>query len=251
MYKGCSLGIAILSIIVSLAFNAYEYAESPASQLFGPTLVSGPSDRRAVALTFDDGPNPPYTDQILSVLEKEHVRATFFLVGRAVQAYPATARREARDGDALGNHTWDHAHLIVMNAAQITRSLERTNAAIALATGSGTTLFRPPFGVRDWFVLRQARRLGFTPVMWSVPLAQDWEDPPPRVIAQRILRYVHNGSIIVLHDGNEGMLCTRERLAPALCDRSSDVEATRIIVETLKGRGYEFETIPQLLTEKD
>ncbi len=244
-FKKTAVSVAILSVIASLAFNAYEYAESPASQLFGPTLVSGPANRHVVALTFDDGPNPPYTDAILSVLEKEHVRATFFLVGRAVQAYPATARREADDGDALGNHTWDHAHLLVMNAAQITRSLERTNAAIERAAGTSTALFRPPFGARDWLVLAQARRLGFTPVMWSVPLAQDWENPPPRVIAQRILRYVRNGSIIVLHDGNEGMLCAREE--PALCNRSSDVDATSIIVETLKRRGYTFMTIPELL----
>lgn len=247
MYKKTLLTVVVLFAVVSLGFNAYEYAESPASQLFGATLVNGPADRRVVALTFDDGPNPPYTDEILNVLEREHVHATFFLVGRAVEAYPKTTRREARDGDALGNHTWDHGHMIVMNAAQIARSLERTNAAIERAAGTRTTLFRPPFGVRDWLVLAQARRLGFTPVMWSVPLAQDWEDPPPRVIAQRILRYVRNGSIIVLHDGNRGMLCAAEHLAPALCDRSSDVEATRILVETLKRRGYEFMTIPELL----
>lgn len=244
---------AILGVLFALAFGAYEYSESPASQIFGATLVSGPSDRRVIALTYDDGPNPPYTDRILRVLEQEQVHATFFLVGRAVKAYPATVRREVRDGDAVGNHTWDHSDLIMLDALHIRETLERTNEAIAQTTGTQTQIMRPPFGVRDWQVLAQARRLGFTPVMWSVPLARDWEYPPPQVIAQRILRYVRNGSIVVLHDGNEGLLCARDRLAPRTCDRSDVVDATRIIIEKLKQRGYRFVTIPQLmhLTHKD
>jgi peptidoglycan/xylan/chitin deacetylase (PgdA/CDA1 family) len=239
------ISTAALALLGTLGFGAYEYGESPASQLFGATLVSGPADRHVVALTFDDGPNPPYTNGILAVLERERVHATFFVVGRAVAAYPAVVRREVRDGDAIGNHTWDHGHLLVLDASQIQRSLELTNDAIVRAAGTHTTLMRPPFGARDWFVLAQARRLGYTPVMWSVPLAGDWENPPPGVIAARILRYVRNGSIIVLHDGNQGILC--DRAEPHLCDRSGSVAATRMIVEALKGRGYRFVTIPELI----
>ena len=106
---------------------------------------------------------------------------------------------------------------------------------------------RPPFGARDWLVLDEVRKLGYTPVMWSVPLADDWEYPPPRVIASRVLRYVGDGAIITLHDGNRGIVCSRLRAAGRLCDRSSDVEATRLIVESLKRRGYRFVTIPELL----
>ena len=95
-------------------FLAYELLEQPTNQLWGRTLTQGPTNERVVALTYDDGPNPPYTDSILDVLEREHVRATFFLVGRAAAAYPGLVRREVRDGDAVGNHTWDHKHLILM-----------------------------------------------------------------------------------------------------------------------------------------
>jgi len=244
---------ASLGVLFALAFGVYEYSESPASQIFGTTLVSGPADRRVIALTYDDGPNPPYTDRILSVLERERVHATFFLVGRAVEAYPGTVRREVRDGDAVGNHTWDHADLITLDSRHVRETLERTNEAIAQTTGDRPEIMRPPFGKRDWQVLAQVRRLGFTPVMWSVPLARDWEYPSPQVIAQRVLRYVRNGSIVVLHDGNEGLLCARDRLAPRTCDRGNVVDATRIIVERLKRRGYRFVTIPQLmlLTHKD
>lgn len=242
--------VAALAFAAGLLFVAYEWAESPASQLFGKTLVSGPADRHDVALTFDDGPNPPYTSEILRVLERERVHATFFVVGRAVDAYPATVRREVRDGDAVGNHTWNHAHLIVLDPAQIDRSLEYTDAAIEAATGVRTRLMRPPFGARDWLVLSESRRLGYTPVMWSVPLAGDWNNPSPAVITRRILRYVRNGAIVVLHDGNRGLLCGPEHLAPRTCDRSSVVAATRMIVEALKARGYRLVTIPQLLAQR-
>jgi peptidoglycan-N-acetylglucosamine deacetylase len=228
-------------------FLGYELFEQPANQIFGRTLTRGPSYERVVALTFDDGPNPPYTTQILDVLEKEHVHATFFLVGRAVAAYPDVVRREIHDGDAIGNHTWEHRHLIVMTRTQIHKSLQRTSDAIYHASGTRPNLMRPPFGARDWSVMQVAQKLGYTVVMWSVPLARDWEYPPPGTIARRVLPNVTDGSIIVLHDGNRGELCTKWQLPPHVCDRSSDIEATKMIVETLKREGYRFVTIPELI----
>ncbi len=239
-------GIAIVAI-AAVAFAFYEVSENPANQIFGKTVVSGPSNRRVVALTYDDGPNPPYTDGILDVLEREHVRATFFVVGRAVAAYPGVVRREVRDGDAVGNHTWDHAHLIMLDRAQLRSSFERTDAAIFRAAGVHVRLMRPPYGSRDWLVLDVAHKLGYTPVMWSVPLARDWEYPPAATIASRILPYVRDGSIIVLHDGNRGIVCDGAHVARHVCDRSADIEATKIIVDELRSRGYRFVTIPELL----
>lgn len=232
------------------AFSAYEVLENPSNQLFGKTIVSGPANERIVALTYDDGPNPPYTDKILNVLESEHVHATFFVVGRAAAAYPATLRREVEAGDALGNHTWSHEHLIVMDPAAVRDSLRRTDAAIYSATKVHTKIMRPPFGARDWLVLDQARRMGYTPVMWSVPLARDWENPPASVIASRILRNVRDGSIIVLHDGNRGILCGNAQMRARICDRSNDIEATRLIVDALKREGYRFVTVPELLATR-
>lgn len=239
--------IALLIALGLIAFVAYELFEQPTNQIFGRTLTNGPTNERVVALTYDDGPNPPYTGRILDVLEQEHVHATFFLVGRAVRAYPSVAEREARDGDAIGNHTWDHRHLIVMPRSQVRSSLKRTDAAIYAATGRHTNLMRPPFGARDWIVMHVAQKMGYTVVMWSVPLARDWEYPPARVIAQRILSNVSDGSIVVLHDGNRGQLCGPNRLAPHICDRSGDIEATRLIVDNLKAQGYRFVTIPELI----
>jgi peptidoglycan/xylan/chitin deacetylase (PgdA/CDA1 family) len=245
------IALRILAALVALAlivFAGYELFEAPGSQIFGRTVTEGPTNERVVALTFDDGPNPPYTSRILDVLEHEHVHVTFFLVGRAVQAYPWVVRREVRDGDAIGNHTWDHPHLIVMRRTSVRNSLSKTDAAIYQAVHLHPRLMRPPFGARDWIVMEVARKMGYTVVMWSVPLARDWEYPPANVIAQRVLPHVSDGSIIVLHDGNRGQLCAARHLNPHVCDRSADIEATRIIIDRLKREGYRFVTVPELIT---
>ena len=156
-------------------------------------------------------------------------------------------RREVEDGNAIGNHTWNHGHLVLYDTSGLRRTLQRTDQAIFAATGVHTRIMRPPFGARDWLVLDEVRKLGYTPVMWSVPLANDWEYPPARVIAARVLRYAADGAIIDLHDGNQGIVCARVHVAARVCDRSADVGATRLIVEALKRRGYRFVTIPQLL----
>ncbi len=239
-------GLVLVLLAILLLF-AYQYFEQPMSQRFGETVTSGPVNQKVVALTYDDGPNPPYTGAILSVLEKEHVHATFFVVGRAVAADPADIRREMRDGDAIGNHTWDHRHLVVMTRTQIRSSVQRTEDAIYAITRQRTRIMRPPFGARDWPVMQVMRKMHYTVVMWSVPLAKDWEYPPATVIASRELKRIRAGSIIVLHDGNRGLLCKQRRLNPHICDRNRDIEATRIIVQTLRRRGFRFLTIPELI----
>jgi peptidoglycan/xylan/chitin deacetylase (PgdA/CDA1 family) len=238
----------LVALLAAGAYLGYQALEAPANQLFGRTLVNGPPDRREVALTFDDGPNPPFTGRILDVLRAERVHATFFVVGRAVAADPATVRRIVREGHAIGNHTWDHRHLVVETDAAIRSELTRTDAAIFAASGVHTRLLRPPFGARDFAVLDEARRLGYTVVMWSVPLPNDWDRPGGATIAERVLDHVGDGSIIVLHDGNRGIVC-RPGTPATLCDRSQDVAATRLIVERLRARGFRFVTVPQLIAD--
>ncbi|MBV9271403.1 MAG: polysaccharide deacetylase family protein [Candidatus Eremiobacteraeota bacterium] len=237
------------AMLALLVFAGYELFEQPTNSLFGPAITHGPSNEKVVALTYDDGPNPPYTSKILDVLAEEHVHATFFLVGRAVAAFPEVVQREVRDGNAIGNHTWDHRHLIVMSQRQIRRSLELTDDAIYSAVQQRPRLMRPPFGARDWFVMRVAHSMGFEVVMWSVPLPRDWEYPPATVIARRVLSHVRDGSIIVLHDGNRGYLCASQHMPPRTCDRTQDIEATRLIVRALKAQGYRFLTIPEMNEE--
>ncbi|HXW77731.1 MAG TPA: polysaccharide deacetylase family protein, partial [Candidatus Eremiobacteraceae bacterium] len=226
--------VVVLAMIVT---GLWYISESPRNQLWGSTVTSVPVAQKVVALTFDDGPNPPYTNEIVEYLHEQHVPATFFLVGIAVQAHPDVARLEVEDGNAVGNHTWDHAHLVLLSHNHIVRELTMAEDEIARVTGVHTTLFRPPFGARDFVVIRVAHQLGLQVIMWSVPLPGDWRSPPPHVIAERVLKYVKNGAIIVLHDGNRGRPGNRE----------NSVQATKLIVTALRNEGYQFVTVPDLL----
>ena len=225
--------IAALALIAGLWY----VLENPFSQTWGHTVTQVPLHQKYVALTFDDGPNPPYTDEIVDYLHEQHVTATFFVVGRAVVKYPDVVRREAEYGDAIGNHSWDHAHLVLERRPHIARELKLTDEAIFAATGQHTRLFRPPFGARDYAVIQVAHQLGYEVIMWSVPLPRDWSQPKPETIAKRVLKYVKDGSIVVLHDGNRGIGG----------DRHNTVEATKLIVAALKREGFAFVTVPQLL----
>jgi peptidoglycan/xylan/chitin deacetylase (PgdA/CDA1 family) len=227
----------------------WKLVEDPRNQLFGKTLVSGPKNEPLVALTFDDGPNPPYTERILDVLGRERVHATFFVVGRAVEAYPQTVRRIVREGHALGNHSWDHAHFVGKPALFVQRDLARTDDALARVAHVRPRLMRPPFGQRDFSLMAQAKRDGYTVVMWSDRLPDDWEQPGDATIASRVVSRVHDGSIIVLHDGNRGLLCAQAKLPQRTCDRTQEIAATREIIDALHAKGYRFVTIPELLAE--
>ncbi len=241
-----------LVLTAFLAFGSYfgyKAVEEPGNQLFGKTVVKGSADAREVALTFDDGPNPPYTDRILDVLNEEHVHATFFVVGQAARAYPETTRRIVREGHAVGNHTWDHPHLVMQSKSAIGGELRRTDETIYEITGIHTRLMRPPFGARDFAVIDEAKTLGYTIVMWSVPLPNDWERPGDATISRRVIGKVQDGAIIVLHDGNRGIVCDLAKAVAHVCDRAQDVAATRTIVKALKAEGYRFVTIPQLLAD--
>ena len=229
--------LLVVAVCAFLGFTAFKWSQRTDSTLFGPLFTHGSRTQPVVALTFDDGPNPPYTEAILTILERAHVHATFFVVGRAVVAHRKTIAREARDGDAIEDHSWSHEHLILESPSAVRRSLRRTSVAIHRITGTAPTLMRPPFGQRDGWVLAAAQREHLIPVLWSVPLAYDWESPPPTVIATRILSHVHSGDIIVLHDGNRG--------EPA--DRQASVRATALIIAALKARGFAFVTVPELM----
>jgi len=242
------LRVAVAAVVLGLlVYVGWRLFEDPTNQMFGQAVVSGPSDMPMVALTYDDGPNPPYTDKILDVLKSEHVHATFFVVGRAVEEHPGTVKRMVSEGNAVGNHTWDHVHLLVLRRTAMRSEMRRTDDAILSAAHVHPKIMRPPFGARDWRVMDEMRRLGYAVIMWSVPLPRDWEYPSAQVIAHRIIPQVKDGSIIVLHDGNRGQLCAKRHLNPHVCDRNQDIEATRLILNALKAKGFSFVTVPELI----
>jgi peptidoglycan/xylan/chitin deacetylase (PgdA/CDA1 family) len=183
--------------------------------------------RKGIALTIDDGPSPVYTPQILRLLEKYGVTATFSMVGIEVDAYPGVAREVAAAGHIIANHTWTHPDLAVLPPVLIVDQMNRAAGAIHKATGTVPALFRAPYGAWSPAVLRQCARTGMTPLDWSVD-PRDWSRPGVASIVGNIMRNTRPGSIILEHDGGG--------------DRSETVAALKIVLPRLLAAGYHFHT---------
>ena len=180
-------------------------AVHPRSQLFGPTLRVT-HDSSEIALTFDDGPNPTATPALLDLLDAHGARATFFLIGRHVRAFPALAREIAARGHAIGNHTETHPILIFLSRAHLREELNGCREAILSAVdGAEVRWMRPPFGFRGPQLDAVVRELGYSGVaMWS-KWAWDWKPQPAQPVIHR-LRRVTGGDIVLLHDGDHRLL---------------------------------------------
>jgi peptidoglycan/xylan/chitin deacetylase (PgdA/CDA1 family) len=191
------------------------------------SFSNGSRSRRVVALTFDDGPGP-YTHQILDILKRNGVHATFFLIGQQVSGGAAILKRALREGNALANHSWNHSNLAGGGAGQ----LSSTQAAIRRATGYTPCVFRPPYGATSSLLVGQARAQGLDTILWDVD-PRDWARPGSGAIYSNVVGHTRPGSIILSHDAGG--------------PREQTVAAYRSIIPTLKRRGYRFATVPELL----
>lgn len=191
-----------------------------------------PNGRQVVALTFDDGPNPVYTPQILAILQSQQVPATFFVTGAQVRKNPDVLRQVKAAGYAVGNHSYSHALLGGAPASKVKAEIEATEQAIKETIGVGSCWFRPPGGSTSITLVEAASIEGCKTVLWTVdPL--DWMRPPPQVICDRVLGQVQPGGVILLHDGGG--------------DRSATVQALPKIIAELKLRGYSFVTLDEIV----
>ena len=201
----------------------------------GRCLDRGPEgEDRVVALTFDDGPNPPYTGRILDVLDRYGVPATFFCVGLHASAHSEELSRMVESGHRLANHTWSHPFLPDLTPAELAVQLDRTDEALAAVAGEqGRRLFRPPYGSRSPNIVSWlAREDAGTVVLWDVD-AYDWALPGADVIARTVLGHARPGSIALMHDGGG--------------DRSQTAEALPAIIEGLLDGGYRFARVDDLI----
>lgn len=175
-------------------------AVAPLSQIFGPT-IRRTGDESSVALTFDDGPNPAATPALLDLLDRHEARATFFVTGEHVRAFPELAREIVSRGHTIGNHTDSHRMLIFRSTAEIADELKRCDEAIHEATGKTPRWMRPPFGFRGPCVRGAVREWGGAGVvMWSA-LAWDWKPKRTEKVVEHLQR-VRGGDIVLLHDGD-------------------------------------------------
>jgi peptidoglycan/xylan/chitin deacetylase (PgdA/CDA1 family) len=222
--------------VVGASAGVLAYAvRVPSSSMLAPSVHQGASARRAIALTFDDGPSES-TPELLEILASHDVPATFFQCGANVRRLPQVSREVAAAGHEIGNHTDTHPALYLRSSAFIARELTHAQETIQQITGLRPRLFRAPYGAR-WFGLRQAQqRLGLLGVMWTT-LALDWKWPQPRVL-QRLLEGARNGAIFCLHDGR--------RLEPRP-DIDATLGAVRALLPKLMEQGFHFEKVTDIL----
>lgn len=230
--------LAITGAAAGLAAGGYAFAAMwPTSQIFGRVIVAG-HDPRQLALTYDDGPNDPWTYRLLEVLANNDVRATFFFIGRFVRQRPEIARAVWNAGHLIGNHTMTHPLLLLQTPARVRHEIEACNQALEDTLGQPVRYFRPPHGARRPDVLATASSLGLTTVLWNA-IGRDWKAPSPEAIARRVSRQVtanrsrNRGSNILLHDGGQQGVGQ---------DRASTVTATEALLANYKSQGLSFVT---------
>jgi Predicted xylanase/chitin deacetylase len=229
--------LARLAIIAGAVGCFLWVSENTNNQFFGTVFAHGGMREPLVALTFDDGPSR-YTPQILDILAKYDVKATFFAIGKNVEHYPDIACRIVREGHVIGNHTYSHPFWVPMETpGQIKSEVDHAETAIQNVTGVSTHLFRPPHGWRSPWMAQMLKKNDFTVVTWTVS-PEDWEHISADVVAKRVLSRTHSGAIILLHDGLE----TKE-----IFQKENTIQALPAIISELKNRGYRFVTVPQLM----
>jgi peptidoglycan/xylan/chitin deacetylase (PgdA/CDA1 family) len=204
-----SLPIIVPAAVVAAAGIAAWGAVAPSSELFGPTLRHTDSARK-IALTFDDGPNPAVTPQLLELLDRYSARATFFLIGKFVRECPGLVQEISARGHLLGNHTDTHPNLIFQSRAAIRDELVRCQVAIASSLAGSPSWMRPPYGYRSPMLGEEVRRAGMQGiVMWS-KICWDWKPQPPERLIEKLARVARpgrsHGDIVVLHDGDHRAL---------------------------------------------
>ncbi len=222
---------AIASFLAAFLFCANVFAAAPPMKdgvVFSGTTACG----KRIALTFDDGPHPRKTPEILDILDKHGVKATFFVVGTNAEYYPHIIKEEAERGHEIANHSYSHSRLSEFTAEQIKEEIERTDVLIKKASGITPTLFRPPEGKYSENIVKVATDMGKSTVIWTVDTL-DWAKTPADVIVENIKNNVTYGSIILFHDFTSKQAHT--------------TEALEIIIPYLKSQGYEFVTVSELI----
>jgi peptidoglycan/xylan/chitin deacetylase (PgdA/CDA1 family) len=235
----------VLIVLVSLAVLGLGFGlwfwwacAVPTSRFFRPALMRGPQEGKRIALTFDDGPASPSTEQILQVLRAHQVPATFFLCGKNVEGNPDLARCIVAEGHAVGNHSYSHLCLCFRGRRRIAREIDRAQEVIEKVVGYRPKIFRPPYGLR-WFGLVPAlRERGMHLVLWSAT-GYDWKKDAPGIVTAT-LEKLKPGAVILLHDG-------RETRPAGQVDRSVTVQALPAIVAAARERGYTFVPLQDFL----
>ena len=229
--KKTLVGILVFDMIMGMlclwAGGKRQDTTAPASQEVSTGKIAGEEDvAKKIALTFDDGPHPRYTEQLLDGLKERNVVATFFVTGENAQNYPNIIRREQEEGHLIGNHTYSHIQLTSGNRETFREELVKTNEILENITGEKVSFVRPPYGSWDKSFEKE---LNMFPVLWTIdPL--DWCSQSSTNVEKRILSKARENAIILLHD-----------------EYASSIEAALFIVDELQSQGYVFVTVEEIM----
>jgi polysaccharide deacetylase family sporulation protein PdaB len=192
--------------------------------------------RKQIALTFDDGPSPTFTGQILDLLKQYDAKVTFFVIGERAEAYPKELRRQFLEGHEIGNHTYKHREVNKLSAAELKEDLVRAQQGIQKIVPAKIRLFRPTSGYYDEKVVKAAKAMNYSVIIWTWGQdTRDWTNQQGWKIAQKVIRSVKPGDIVLFHDQGG--------------DRSNTIEALRIILPALTAKGYRFITVSELMRD--
>ncbi len=246
--------VAIISIVV--LFTLYGVNLSHTSFIYVYNISRSPDEVReywvdsndifwdvripekALALTFDDGPHPIFTPQILDILEAHDAKATFFVVGKQAVKFPEIIKRIADGGNEIANHTYNHPWVNHISDKNLLAEIEKTHQLITEITGMEPVLFRPPGGYYNKRIVESVRQTNYKIILWSFTQdTKDWSNPGVSAIVSHVLDNAKSGDIIILHDfgGN----------------RTQTIDALEIILPGLKEKGFEMVTVSELLDKRD
>lgn len=229
--KKTLVGILVFDMIMGMlclwAGGKRQDTTAPASQEVSTGKIAGEEDvAKKIALTFDDGPHPRYTEQLLDGLKERNVVATFFVTGENAQNYPNIIRREQEEGHLIGNHTYSHIQLTSGNSETFREELVKTNEILENITGEKVSFVRPPYGSWDKSFEKE---LNMFPVLWNIdPL--DWCSHNAECIAAKVVENAGDGDIILMHDYYD-----------------TSVTAALEVVDVLQKRGFQFVTVEEIL----
>lgn len=202
---------------------------------YGKIVNHGSVEEHVIALTFDDGPHPKYTNEILDLLKEYDVKATFFVLGKLAEAYPDIIKRQWKEGHEIGNHTYSHIDTKKVTKEVLLEEYEKTQNIIFELTNNKPKLFRPPYGSFNNNTIDIMETNNSVIVLWSAHQdSKDWKNPEVKNIVNTTLSNLRNGDIILFHDY-------------VYFENSNTIEALKKIIPELKKRGYRFVTVSELM----
>ncbi|KPI48121.1 oligosaccharide deacetylase [Clostridioides difficile] len=240
--------ICLLSLVGVYTYNhnqdnlkeTYSLSDSKISDYEDVIIKKGNDDEKVIALTFDDGPDEVFTPQVLDILKKNDVKATFFVVGEKVEYNKELLKRQYDEGHEIGNHTFTHINVAKNSYGKVEKEITDTQNAVKNVIGVEPKIFRPPYRAMSKSVcdIIVSKRMNI--ILWSNLDPRDWSNPGVGSIINTILTKVQNGNIILLHDYNNKRN-----------DKSQTIQALEVVIPKLKEKGYKFVTISELIAHLD